>query len=58
MSDPEHMEAAEQDRHYILHDIIACSLNKILHCLCLVGYVYVTARLLTVDPFVNRSTGL
>ena len=44
MSDPEHMEhmeAAEQeweepDRHYILHDIIVCSLNKILRCLWLV----------------------
>ena len=55
MSDPEHMEhmeAAEQeweepDRHYILHDIIACSLNKILHCLCLVGYV-------CYSPIVNR----
>jgi len=48
MSDPEHMEhmeAGEQEwerarQTLHLHDIIVCSLNKILRCLCLVGYAY------------------
>ena len=38
--------------------LCVCIVVCVVVCVCVCCGIYVTARLLTVDPFVNRSTGL